>query len=88
MIDFSKEWIEHLEHESELAAEMEKHRRTWILCIILAVSMALMLLASVTYIIVREQQFQQVTIEQEVEQNADNGVNHFIGGDNYGDAAG
>ena len=78
------EQIAFLERESERARSERANRRLWILCIILAA----MLAVSVTFIVIREQQYQQVTVEQDVEQNADNGVNHFIGGDNYGDAAG
>lgn len=57
-------------------------KRLWILCILLSV----MLFASWIGFFVYESQFQDVVITQDVEQDAENGENHFIGGDYYGEA--
>lgn len=70
----------------ETVARMDlANRRSWILCIILAV----LLMASWIGFIIYESQFETITrsTTQEVEQVADGGDNHlnFVGGDAYGD---
>ena len=76
---------EHLaawERDKERARWERTNRRTFILCIILAVLLAI----SVTYIMIRENQFQQVTTtSQDVEQIAEgDGDIQFVGGDYNG----
>lgn len=60
-------------------------KRLWIVVIILIVA----LIATNAGWIYYESQFvyEETTITQEVEQEAENGVNHFIGGDYYGETA-
>ena len=55
-------------------------KRLWVLVIILV----LLLFGSNVAWIVYESQFETVVVTQDVEQEADNGTNHFIGGDFYG----
>ena len=67
-----------------LAASMERTiKRLWILAILLVVLLVGSNIAWIMY----ESQFEDVTVTQEVEQDADNGSNSFVGGDVYGKAA-
>jgi len=59
-------------------------RRLWILAILLII----LLVGTNIGWIVYESQYQDVTVTQEVEQDADNGSNSFVGGDVYGEAEG
>ena len=59
-------------------------KRLWILIIVLVV----LLFGSNAAWIVYESQFETVTITQGVEQEAEDGVNHFVGGDYYGASEG
>lgn len=72
--------IPYVAHEAALAREERTIKRLWILCILLVV----LLVASNFAWIVYENQFEDIV--QEVIQEADNGENHFIGGDYYGEA--
>ena len=65
-----------------LAAMTERTlTRLWILIIILVV----LLFGSNAAWLAYESQFDGVTVTQSVEQDADNGVNHFVGCDYYGE---
>lgn len=57
-------------------------KRLWILIIILV----LLLFGTNAAWVYYESQFETVTVSQEVEQDAENGSNRFIGGDYYGTA--
>lgn len=59
-------------------------KRLWIVVILLI----LLLVGSNIAWIVYESQFETVTITQDVDQDADDGVNHFVGGDYYGASEG
>ena len=66
-----------------LAANMDRaNRRLWVLIILLSV----LFIGSNVWWIAYESQFRDVSITQEVEQDADNGTNNFTGGDYYGEA--
>ena len=74
--------IPYIAFESELARQERQTKRLWIICIIL---IACLVLTNVGWIIY-ESQFETITTTQNVEQDAENGNNSFIGGDNYGEA--
>lgn len=65
-----------------LAANMNRaNRRLFILVVLLC----LLLAGSWVFFFVYEAQFETVSIEQDVDQDANNGTNRFIGGDYYGE---
>lgn len=69
-------------HEKDLARMERSNKRLFALCVILAI----LLTASVLYVVYLKSEYMQVITEQEVEQIADdNGQNQFVGGDYYGD---
>ena len=57
-------------------------KRLWILIILLTV----LLFGSNAFWVWYESQYEDVSVEQEVQQEADNGRNIFVGGDLYGNA--
>lgn len=57
-------------------------KRLWILIIILV----LLLFGTNAAWVYYESQFETITVSQEVEQDAENGSNRFVGGDYYGAA--
>lgn len=57
-------------------------KRLWILIIILV----LLLFGTNAAWVYYESQFETITVSQEVEQDAENGSNRFVGGDYYGTA--
>ena len=57
-------------------------KRLWILIILLVV----LLFGSNAAWIWYESQYQEITVTQDVQQDADFGSNHFIGGDYYGES--
>lgn len=57
-------------------------RKLWVLIIILVV----LLFATNTLWVIHEMSYEDYTITQEVEQDADNGENLFVGGDYHGEA--
>ena len=73
-------------YNNDIIAAMAERiiKRLWILIIVLVV----LLFGSNAAWIVYESQFETVTITQDVEQEAEDGVNHFVGGDYYGTSEG
>lgn len=71
-------------HESAMARMERTIKRLWILIILIV----LLLVGTNAAWIWYESQFAEEVITQEVWQDADNGVNRFIGGDFYGSAEG
>lgn len=69
-------------HESDMARSERSNRRLWLAVILLIVAMLASNLAWIIY----EFQYTDVDIDQEVEQQAEEGNNVFIGGDSYGKA--
>lgn len=68
-------------HIDLIAALAERTiKRLWIIVILLVV----LLFGSNAAWIWYESQYETISVTQEVEQEADNGTNHFIGGDYYG----
>lgn len=78
----SVENVPYVVHESGMARLERQLKRLWIVILILIV----LLVGSNCAWLYYESQFETVeeTITQEVEQSADNGENHFIGGDIIG----
>lgn len=69
-------------HEADMARQERTIRRLWIALLVMIFLFAGSNLAWTIY----ENQFEDVVMSQEVEQNADgDGINHFVGGDYYGD---
>lgn len=68
-------------YEKEMTRYERVIKKLWILIILLIV----LLVGSNIVWIVYENQFENVSITQEVEQDAESGENHFIGGDFYGE---
>ena len=77
-----KNTVSFVAHEQDMARMERSNKRLFALCVILAI----LLTASVLYVVYLKSEYQQVITEQEVEQIADdNGQNQFVGGDYYGD---
>ena len=69
--------------EAEMARWERTFKRLWIIILVLI----LLLFGSNVAWIVYESQFEDIVYtQQDVEQHADGGDNHFIGGDYYGSA--
>lgn len=72
-------------HESDMARMERQIKRLWIVLIMTIVFLVATNAAWIYY----ESQWETVeTVTQEVTQEADNGINRFIGGDYYGEADG
>lgn len=67
--------------EKEMTRYERVIKKLWVIIILLIV----FLVGSNIVWIVYDKQFEDVTITQEVEQEAESGENHFIGGDFYGE---
>lgn len=72
--------VPYIVHEADMARQERTIKRLWIALLVCLVIIAGMF--------VYEAQFTDEVITQEVEQEADNGINRFIGGDYYGTAEG
>ena len=75
------ETVPYIMHESAMARAERGAKRLWIVIILLIV----MLVGTNVGWLIYESQFEDLVITQEVEQDADNGENHFIGGDYIGE---
>lgn len=74
--------VPYVVHESAMArAERQNKSLVWIIVLLIC-----LLVGSNIGWLIYESQFEEYTITQEVEQEADNGENHFIGGDYIGEA--
>ena len=69
-------------HEASLARSERHNKRLWIVILVLIVALLGTNLAWIIY----ENSFDDYAITQDVEQDADNGTNNFVGGDVYGEA--
>ena len=67
--------------ESAMARSERHNKRLWIVILVLIGALIVTNLAWVIY----ENSFEDYVITQEVEQDADNGTNNFVGGDYYGE---
>ena len=65
---------------NEQRHENREKRLIWIIVLLIC-----LLVGSNIGWLIHESQFEEYTITQEVEQSADNGENHFIGGDYIGE---
>ena len=72
--------VPYIVHESAMARQERTVKRLWIVLILVL----LMLFGSNAAWIWYESQYETVTVTQEVEQEAENGSNRFVGGDYYG----
>lgn len=68
-------------YEKEMTRYERVIKKLWVIIILLIV----FLVGSNIVWVVYDKQFEDVTITQEVEQEAESGENHFIGGDFYGE---
>ena len=68
-------------HEAALARSERHNKRLWIVILVLIGALIASNLAWIIY----ENSFEDHVITQEVEQDADNGTNNFVGGDVYGE---
>ena len=73
--------VPYIVYESEQA----RHEREKVRWFIIVLVLIILLFGSNAAWIAYESQFETVTIDQTVTQDADNGVNRFIGGDYYGE---
>lgn len=73
---------EHSQYTIDILGAMAERtiKRLWILLIIVTI----LLVGSNTAWVIYESQFETVVVTQDVEQDATDGTNHFIGGDYYG----
>ena len=69
-------------HEGAMARQERTISRLWIVVILLIV----LLVGSNAAWIWYEAQYETVSVVQQVEQDAENGINRFVGGDYYGEA--
>lgn len=68
--------------EVEMARSDRQNKRLWVTVLVLIAALVLSNLAWIIY----ENSFEEYTITQDVEQDADSGTNTFVGGDYYGEA--
>lgn len=69
-------------YDCEVARNERTFKRMWIALILLI----LLLVGSNVGWLIYESQFETVEVYQEVEQEAEDGTNNFVGGDYYGEA--
>ena len=74
--------VHYVAHESAMARSERHNKRLWIVILVLIVALIASNLAWIIY----ENSFDDCVITQDVEQDADNGTNNFVGGDVYGEA--
>ena len=74
-------YVPYIAHESALARSERQKKRLWIVVLVLIGALITSNLAWLIY----NSQFENVeTWEQSVIQDAENGINNFVGGDVYG----
>ena len=73
--------VPYVVHESAMARSERHNKRLWIVILVLIGALIASNLAWIIY----ENSFEDYIITQEVEQDADNGTNNFVGGDVYGE---
>ena len=74
--------VPYVAHESAMARSERHNKRLWIVILVLIVALLGTNLAWIIY----ENSFDDYVITQDVEQDANNGTNNFVGGDVYGEA--
>lgn len=73
--------VPYVVHESAMARSERHNKKLWIVVLVLIGALIGTNLAWIIY----ENSFEDYVITQEVEQDADNGTNNFVGGDVYGE---
>jgi hypothetical protein len=73
--------VPYVVHESAMARNERHNKRLWIVILVLIGALIGTNLAWIIY----ENSFEDYVITQDVEQDADNGTNNFVGGDYYGE---
>jgi hypothetical protein len=73
--------VPYIAHQSAAARQERQIRRMWIVVLVLIGALIGTNLAWIIY----ENSFEDCVITQEVEQDADNGTNNFVGGNIYGE---
>jgi hypothetical protein len=74
--------VPYVVHESAMARSERHNKRLWIVILVLISALIGTNLAWIIY----ENSYEDYVITQEVEQDAENGTNNFVGGDVYGEA--
>jgi hypothetical protein len=74
--------VPYVAHQSAAARQERQIRRMWIVVLVLIGALIGTNLAWIIY----ENSFEDYVITQDVEQDAENGTNNFVGGDYYGEA--
>ena len=75
--------VPYIVHEGEMVRMERMNRRLWIVILVLIAALIVTNAAWIYY----ENQFEDVTVTQEVQQETSDGDIHFVGGDYYGKAA-
>ena len=68
-------------------SEMARWERNFKRLVIIILALIVLLVGTNIGWMVYESQFEDIVVSQDVEQEADGGDNHFIGGDYYGNTA-
>lgn len=76
--------VSYIVFETEMARAERREKRRSIIDAVIILTLIVALVGSWLFFWHYESQFEDVIITQEVEQDAENGSNHFIGGDHYG----
>lgn len=74
--------VPYIVHEGEMARMERMNRRLWIVILVLIAALIVTNAAWIYY----ENQFEDVSVSQEVQQETSDGDIHFVGGDYYGKA--
>lgn len=86
MTDNDLTMIPRVVFESEMARWERNFKRLVIIILVLIVLLVLLVSTNIGWM-VYESQFEDIVVSQDVEQQADGGDNHFVGGDYYGNTA-
>ena len=73
--------VPYVAHESAMARSERHNKRLWVVILVLIGALIGTNLAWIIY----ENSFEDYVITQDVEQDAENGTNNFVGGDVYGE---
>ena len=74
--------VPYIVHEGEMVRMERMNRRLWIVILVL---IAVMIATNIAWFIY-ESQFEDVSVNQDVQQETSDGDIHFVGGDYYGKA--
>lgn len=75
--------VPYIVFETTMARQAEGEKRRDIINMVIILTLIVALVGSWLFFFNYESQFEETTITQQVEQDADNGSNRFVGGDYY-----